>query len=55
MLVFIADSNTSALRTGDDDITGFLAPSKFQLCCRVICNFERAALLRINRSRYQYI
>jgi len=33
-LSYIADSNTSALRTGADDITNFFGLSKLQLCWR---------------------
>ena len=32
MMEYIADSNTSTLRTGDDDITTFLRPLKVHRC-----------------------
>jgi hypothetical protein len=34
MFKYIADTQTAAMRAGNDDITSFFSPSKFQLCWR---------------------
>lgn len=39
----IADNQTAAMRAGNDDITSFFSPSKFQLCWRYLESYGTVA------------